>query len=150
MSEPTETEPPKYSEFTESPKCPESDECPVCYESTIEFPHTCAECGKQICSSCFFRLQTLKCPICRAPYHKSAVQPVRQSNSQPSHSHRLSNPMGLRRMYFPSQPPTDHFRFTNFHLQHHSQFARNENLNVRNRHRRHDFIRETFSLFFDE
>lgn len=148
MSETIETEPPKYSEFTE---CSECVECPVCYESTIEFPHTCAECGKQICSSCFFRLQTLKCPICRAPYHKSAVQPVRQSNSQPSYSHRLSNPMGLRRMYLPPQPSIDNFRFTNPSMfrNHHFQSA-GENLNVRNRHRRHDFIRETFSLFFNE
>lgn len=48
-------------------------DCPVCFESLNgKTLHGCDLCKKQICSSCFFNLRALLCPMCRNPYHQSA------------------------------------------------------------------------------
>lgn len=48
-------------------------DCPVCFESLSgKTLHGCDLCKKQICSSCFFNLRVLLCPMCRNPYHQSA------------------------------------------------------------------------------
>lgn len=47
-------------------------ECPVCFEPTIDdTAHGCSVCRNRICSSCFFNLRKLICPLCRNAYHHS-------------------------------------------------------------------------------
>lgn len=46
--------------------------CPVCFDALVDkTSHGCNTCRNQICSSCFFQLEVLSCPLCRSPYHQS-------------------------------------------------------------------------------
>jgi hypothetical protein len=56
-------------------------ECPVCYTDGAEFGLASPACGHQVCLSCYSNIllrttDDAKCPCCRKPYFKPAVNPA--------------------------------------------------------------------------
>lgn len=59
----------------------ESFECPVCYTDGAEFGLASPACGHQVCLSCYSNIllrggEETKCPCCRKPYFKPAINSV--------------------------------------------------------------------------
>ncbi len=56
-------------------------ECPVCYTDGAEFGLASPACGHQVCLSCYSNIllrsnNESKCPCCRKPYFKPAINPA--------------------------------------------------------------------------
>jgi hypothetical protein len=56
-------------------------ECPVCYSDGAEFGLASPACGHQVCLSCYSNIllrtnDESKCPCCRKPYFKPAINPA--------------------------------------------------------------------------
>lgn len=57
---------------------PVAFECPVCYTDGAEFGTASPACGHKLCLSCYSNIlmrgqQDTKCPCCRKPYFKAAI-----------------------------------------------------------------------------
>ncbi len=66
---------------TEENKTEEPFECPVCYTDGAEFGLASPACKHKLCLSCYSNIllrasDEAKCPCCRKPYFKPAINPA--------------------------------------------------------------------------